>query len=106
MSQGVLCGFGALAGLAMGQTLVGSLFAASGLCFLLGGAGTSERLVVPAGTAILSAALVSITVSQGAEPALAIVLGAPALCIAAMAYARDVHTKHRTGSTPSSARAS
>ena len=90
----------------MGRTLTGSMFAASGLCFLLAGAGTSERLVVPAGTAILSAALVSITVTQGAEPALAIVLGTPAVCIAGMAYARDVHTKQRIGSTPSSARAS
>lgn len=106
MSQGVLCLFTAMVGLAMGRPWAGSMFGASGLCFLVANAGVRERLLPLVGSVLFFAALVWITVTQGAEPSLGIVLGVPALCIAGMAYVRDVHTKHRTGSTPSSARAS
>ena len=57
------------------------------------------------GAAVLLAALVQIVWTQGAGYGYALFLGTPALCIAGMAYAREVQTKQRTGSTPSSARA-
>ena len=106
VSQGVLCLFTALVGLAMGNPWTASMFGAAGLCFLVANAGVRKRLLPLVGTVLFFAALARITMTEGAEPSLGIVLGVPALCIAGMAYVRDVHTKHRTGSTPSSARAS
>ena len=86
--------------------MTAALFGTSTLCFLVASAGVRTRVLTAAGAAVLLTVLAQIVWTRGSALDFALLLGIPAPCIAGMAYVREVQTKQRTGSIPSSARAS